>query len=180
MFRISEKLARREPRRLKQKELSLLMRDVDTVWMGDTLPEGDRGQLSELADVSPELAARAVIDQLGTTDATLLADRLDALGVAYGVLRPNPGIPGGVYGVWRSELPMLLLTEVAPVNYDRPTEIARGLGHLIFYGQNECVEVFANELRASFVEVDGTAAHSEPAQPRTRLGAALGSLARRA
>lgn len=179
MLGMTEKRMKREPRQLKPKELSLLMQDIDTVWMDERSPEGDAELLRQLANAAPEEAARALAELLSATEAIQLEDRLDALGVACGVLRKNAGIPSGFRSMWRSTLPVLLIAEEIPANYDRPTEIARSLGCLIYGSNAEVVDVFADGLRSSFVEIEGSMLAAELNQPGKYLRRMLGSLAHR-
>ncbi len=179
MFGISEKLVKREPRQLKPKELSLLMQDIDAVWMDEHSPEGDAELLRQLANAAPEEAAHTLAELLSATEAIQLEDRLDTLGVACGVLRKNTGIPSGVRGMWRSTLPVLLIAEEVPANYDRPTEIARSLGCLIYGTNAELVDTFAEELRGNFVEIEGGMLDAGLSQPGKHLRRALGLLANR-
>ncbi|NCU37642.1 hypothetical protein EOL96_01080 [Candidatus Saccharibacteria bacterium] len=167
MFGIGEKQARRAAGQLELKELSLLMSDVDTVWCRDDVPVGDCEILHQLAHVAPRQAADTFRERLSETGAIQLEDRLNAVGIACGVLRTNGGVPGGVYGIWRSTLPVLLLSEQAPSNYDRATEIARGIGGIIYGPEVELVDEFAESIYGSFVEIDASRVAAAPTRRHT-------------
>lgn len=158
MFGLGERLAVDKSRKQTGEDLSQLMQDVDKVWMSDRSPSGDPVILRELSGDQPGEAAEKFRQYLIATDAITLADRIDPVGIALGILTKNRGIPSGVKAVWRSDLPVLLVTEEVPVNYDRALEIARELGALIYHGQPESsvlVAEFAQQIYDVFVEIAG-------------------------
>lgn len=140
--------------------------------MSDSLPSGDPAILRELSSDQPGEAAEKFRQHLIATDAITLADRIDPVGIALGVLTKNRGIPSGVKAVWRSDLPVLLVTEEVPVNYYRAYEIARELGALIYHDQPESsvlVAEFAQQICDVFVEIAGDGQPRPVDSPRQGL-----------
>ncbi len=151
------------PGGMTKQELAQLAQDVDKRWTAnEALPgvgqeDWNIGQqFQEWAELAPEVVMGAIHEFSSFNDEVALTNRLGALGIAYGELTPNKGIPGGVYGVWRSDTPMILATPDAPPTTNRAYEIARAIGDLI-YRQNEASALaLAQQLEPNFVMVAGS------------------------
>lgn len=158
---------------LRQEQLSQLVADIDVAWMSDgTMPGKPKHVTQFIAHAAidgPENAALVVrerMDRLG--GAANIALRLGKLGIRYGELRPNDMFPGGVWGGWRSDTPMVLATKDVPVHTDRAYELAKAVGRVLYFGDDATVELFAGELASQFVVVEGnTFEPLEQGQPRT-------------
>ena len=102
-----------------------------------------------LATKKPVPASEIVRSVIDVADEPTTVDRLGILGVACGELRPNKALPSGVVGIWRSTLPVILMTQEAPTKFNRAEEIGRALGRLISRN-DDWSETFAGHLRPAF------------------------------
>jgi hypothetical protein len=98
-------------KQLRLKELSALARDLDRVWLDTQRIPGDGEYLRGLVDLTPESAAGAIAARMQFALDDTVVTQANALGVAVGQLTRNRGIPSGIYGVWRSDLPVILLEQ---------------------------------------------------------------------
>ena len=139
----------RNDRRMPSKRLSALAMDADRTWMSATDPPGNPELLRESANLPPEEAARVVGQKMRDSAGRSLEVRLGALGIALGELTPNRAIPDGVYGLWRSELPMLLVTFKKRRQVPSSYLLAQQIGSLIFEPSSQ---VGGTQLSARFAQ----------------------------
>lgn len=118
---------------LSRRQASQFMADVDSVWLCPESPVGGEAILAAASTSPPRAAAESLLEQMGHAglDADL-ASRFGMIGVAVGTLTPNLGHPKGVRAIWRSTLPVVLVTKQVPRRSSRTWEVSEQLGHLIY------------------------------------------------
>lgn len=158
------------PRQMKGVELSRFAADLDSAWRSDYTPVGDKETLLRAAGLETSAAAAEVVARLNENNEVGLRERLGNIGILTGTLRENKGIPGGVIGVWRSDTPVILLTDELPARYSRAYEVAKALGVLTYgYEQPIKAKEFVDLVEPYLTEIeDGP--HEE--LPCRRLGLA--------
>lgn len=118
---------------LSERQSSQFMADVDRVWLAPGSPRGDAHLLVVASTMPPSEAAEFLLEQMdGGTQVGSLTNRLGAIGIAVGTLTPNRGVPKGVRGIWRSTLPIVLVTGHPPRRVSRAWEVAEQVGYLIY------------------------------------------------
>ncbi len=142
---------------LSDKEMSQLMLDLDKVWMSDDMPDGGYMLLQTLRQLS-EAEAAQTLSSLLTPNLNLdLKQRIISTGIGVGELTPNVSMPSGVHGMLRSDHPILLLTNNAPDDYNRPLEIACEIGKMIYGRDNPAAILkFVKAFEANFALTDHT------------------------
>lgn len=118
---------------LNAKNASLLMADVDRVWLSSDAPEGGFSILTSVGRLSPEEAAESLLGQMGSLSIGMgLSERLALIGIAVGTLSHNRGVARGVRGIWRSTLPIVLVSQHLPRRASKIREVAEQVGYLIY------------------------------------------------
>ncbi len=150
------------PRRLRggpvfnPRTLSQLMADVDRVWLAPHPPSRDASLLVAAAGLEPEEAARFLLARVPhQNEGVGLAEGLDAIGIALGTLTTNRGARRGVRGLWRSTLPIVLVSTQPRRKSSMPREIAEQVGYLL-YGEQQSAsgvlqaQIFARSFQSTF------------------------------
>lgn len=142
---------------LSDKEMSQLMIDVDRVWLSDDMPEGGYMLLQTLRQLAEGEAAQTLSSLLSPHLQLDLKQRIISAGIGVGELTSNISLPSGVHGFLRSDHPILLLTNIAPDDYNRPLEIACEIGKMIYGRDNpEAILKFVKAFEANFALTDHT------------------------
>lgn len=146
---------RRGKHEMSAAQRSVLYQDINNLWCSDKDFPGRAEDIEilfgGLKAQAPGDAREAVVELMG--DEIQLEQRLGRLGIVCGELTPNAGIPGGVYGVWRSDRPLVLMTEEVPVGTDRALELARSVGRLVYLEDETSAAEFAQRLKGNFVTI---------------------------
>lgn len=109
------------------------MSDVDRVWLSAHHPSATGDLLHEAAHLGPKDAAGLLLHHMPThTKAATLADSLDCLGIAVGTLTPTLATKGHARSLWRSTLPVLLITRSPSRKAPSTREIAEQVGYLVY------------------------------------------------
>lgn len=165
-FREQENIGSRP---MSRTESSQFFADLDIAWRSDQEPTGDREILVRAADLDPADAAVVIVSHLREGDGGNLQNRLGNLGVLTGELNKNRAFPGGVVGVWRSDRPVVLMTNEPPRRYDRTQEVAQALGVLTYHEKTGMVKELVGLLQPLLSEIEGSDGSREEL-PRRRLG----------
>lgn len=124
---------RTKTHKLRTKHASQFMADVDRVWLSVDAPDEGAPLLALARTLPANEGAELLLEQIRDhTRGDDLAHRLALIGIAVGTLSPNRGVPKGVRGIWRSTLPVVLVTRNVPRGTSRAREIAEEVGHLIY------------------------------------------------
>lgn len=149
-----------ESRRWNNRTKSLLMSDVDRTWRYSDLPDTGESVLNDIGVLSPTQASSVIQSRLGELhDREIdLSLQLERVGLAVGRLTPNKAVPSGVYGVWRSAFPILLINDRLQSERKITHDIAQQIGFLV-YGEalDESGEFKANLFADDLVRPDITA-----------------------
>lgn len=133
-----------------------LMSDIDRVWRGPQHPSVGGDLLNDAAKLAPTQAADLLLDHMPkSVNPVTLSQRLDSIGIALGTLTPSFGAKGDARSLWRSTLPVMLVSKHPRRNALLAREIAEQVGYLI-YGStrgepdHRQVRDFANEFQQAF------------------------------
>lgn len=129
---VSARTTIRVERRLSTKQLSLLAADVDQVWLNADDPQGDAELLRQAASLDPEHAAKMLASAMSRAASPTLKASLGALGIAVGKLTPNRWLRDGAYAVWRSTLPVILVSAPKKRNRLDRFSIPHQIGILVY------------------------------------------------
>lgn len=133
-----------------------LMSDVDRVWLAAHHPSVGGDLLHEAAHLAPKDAAAMLLHHLPQSDTQwTLGQRLDCIGIAVGRLSSPFAVKGRARSLWRSTLPVLLVTDAPFRKSPSAHEIAEQVGYLIYGSEtdassHEQVKVFAGEFEHGF------------------------------
>ncbi|MFG6402498.1 hypothetical protein [Microbacterium sp. P04] len=131
------------------------MSDIDRVWMASHHPSVSGDLLNDAAHLPPDKAAGLLLKHIPQPRPVSLGERLDCIGIALGTLSPTIAERGDARSVWRSTLPVLLVSEHPRRNAPLAREIAEQVGYLV-YGStagpssHRQVSAFADEFEHAF------------------------------
>lgn len=135
------------------------MSDIDRVWLAPHHPSVGWELLHNARHLPPDKAAGLLLEHMPRTDqAASLAQRLDCIGIALGTLNPSFSARENARSLWRSTLPVMLVSPHPQGNAPIARELAEQVGYLV-YGSAEGssshrrVRDFADEFKRAFAGV---------------------------
>lgn len=144
---------RLQARLSRDKDASQLLEDVDRIWRFGACCEDDGRFLRDLALFPPDAAADLFLDRMRQEAVSAgLPERLGSVGIVVGSLTPNRAAPSGVYGIWRSTMPIVLLDRRTRLDADMLHKVAREIGHLVYGNRRDDAGAATIDRFAEIVE----------------------------
>lgn len=137
-------------KRSDRRRTARLMSDVDRVWLREGQPSGDSSYLVMAGIMEPQDAVDMLRQVFDAITVPTLDDQLDVLGIAVGDLSSGDQGAAPVGAVWRSTLPVLLVTPAAKHDPEALLDIATAIGRLV-YGSR--ISAAGSELATDFARL---------------------------
>lgn len=146
--------SRMRSRRRRSVDESKLAADVDRLWLSNDVSVSDGQILERVSTMTPQEAAIPIARGLDPdADFESVVHWLNGIGIATGDLSANLSIPRGVYAIWRTDYPLLLVEHSKRQNRGILPEITEQVGYLI-YGEetNDAGEPLAQSFALKLEE----------------------------